>query len=87
MSQPEPCNRADEVEFMERGLDWPYYRLPLKRYTADGFYEHGFLTLLGGPVVYGPATLFNVPSPIPSDLPRTVYPDFFAVYDDGWRVD
>jgi hypothetical protein len=77
--------RESEVRLMERSLEWPYYRLPLKRVASHGFYELGFLVLLHGPLVYR-GNYYRRAVPL-TDLEQTKYQSYWAIYDDGWRVD
>ena len=77
--------REAMVEFMQRDLDWPYFRLPLKRYNPDiAANDLAFLTILGGPQVFLAAFIDKRSV---DEIPRKEYPNYWAIYDDGWRVD
>jgi hypothetical protein len=79
-------DREAEVRMMERDLEWPRQVLPLKRRTVDGYrYDCAFLVWGGGPVLYH-GNIWDSKLMV-ADLDRTIYSDYGAIYDDGWRVD
>jgi hypothetical protein len=85
---------AEEIEMMRDYTKWPHLFLPLKRKTrdmgsdADGQPVRDLAILLDdGPTLYF-INLWNASRVRDwGEVPKKVYQDYEAIYDDGWRVD